>query len=219
MVLVREADGFQIGVEAKLKLNTLVVSQALKGHCYTPQQPGPDCRAILVPALEEGPPGLRHICERLGITVITVSRDQAYRYRKPEDAPFSFHPHLPEAEVTWYDSDWFELAPDQRIALPEYTSDGKAGTPSPVKLTSWKIKALKICALIETFGYVTRADFKFLQIDVRLWIDSRWLRKRDDGGLVGVPGMPRFWRQHPTAYAEIKADMERWNNREKGTST
>ena len=50
IVLVRKEDGFQIGVEAKLKLNGKVISQAAEyaGSWYSCQS-GPDCRAVLVP--------------------------------------------------------------------------------------------------------------------------------------------------------------------------
>lgn len=54
ILLVRKDDGFQIGIQAKLKLNTFVLAQTLDQYRYSVDSPGPDCRAILVPADEGG---------------------------------------------------------------------------------------------------------------------------------------------------------------------
>jgi hypothetical protein len=48
--------------------------------------------------------------------------------------------------------------------LPSYAPDVIAGAFAPVRLTPWKIKALKIAAPIELR---TRADFKHLGLDPR----------------------------------------------------
>ena len=50
ILLVRKEDGFQIGVQAKLRLNAKVVCQALEtGRASAITNPNPDCRAVLVP--------------------------------------------------------------------------------------------------------------------------------------------------------------------------
>ena len=71
ILLSRNADGFQIGVEAKLRLNAKVICQAAEevGYSYV-DRPGPDCRAVLIPdgvSLD-----LAGLCPLIGITVIRM---------------------------------------------------------------------------------------------------------------------------------------------------
>ena len=50
ILLVRALDGFQIGIQAKLRLNAKVIRQACEGgRAATVMVPNPDCHAILVP--------------------------------------------------------------------------------------------------------------------------------------------------------------------------
>lgn len=58
ILLVRKADGFQIGIEAKLKFNLDVVTQALETNTYAVVSPGPDCRAGTGRHSEVSPPRL-----------------------------------------------------------------------------------------------------------------------------------------------------------------
>ena len=69
ILLVRDADGFQIGIEAKLKMNTHVINQAIEHSVYWVDHAGPDCRAIMIP---EGEGGFDQIAAYIGITVIRV---------------------------------------------------------------------------------------------------------------------------------------------------
>jgi hypothetical protein len=47
---VRNADGFQVGIQAKLKFNIDVINQALERYgTWNVAGEGPDCRAVLVP--------------------------------------------------------------------------------------------------------------------------------------------------------------------------
>lgn len=212
ILLARKADGFQIGVEAKLFLNPAVLNQALEGRSiYSTCNSGPDCRAVLVPRAEVQN-GLTEIAHRLGITVIKLKDEKA----KFGHFPRQFEPSLPPLNgIDWGSNEWHERAPDHRIELPEYVPDVIAGSAAPIQLTKWKIAAIKVAVILERRGYLTRADFKHVGIDHRRWVDSRWLKvetavhgQRTTKFTAG--NLPNFKTQHPRNYAEIAADAAKW---------
>lgn len=203
ILLVRRRDGFQIGVQAKLRFNVQVINQALEsGYTYAIKGPGPDCRAVLVPdyACQTG---LGTICDYLGVTVIRMQTDLDLDRRYNS----AFQPWLPDRDDGRYgDGHWHELAPAKRCALPEYVPDGVAGAPSPIQLTDWKVKALKLCVLLDERGYVTRHDFAYLKLDHRRWLTLGWLRV--EGGRFVADAPPMFKAQHPVVFEQIKADAK-----------
>lgn len=206
ILLVRAVDGFQIGVEAKLRLNAGVLTQALEDSGWRYRDSGPDCRAVLVPQGYGG--GFAAIADHLALTVIRMlPTGRGYVDR--------FLPSLPEPlggdtfRIEYHNREWHELCPLRRIDLPDYVPDVVAGAPAPVKLTPWKIAALKIAVILEQRGFVTRADFKALKIDPRRWIDGGWLIGGPDG-LVRGPHCPDFAGQHPVVIAEVRADFNEW---------
>ena len=183
MLLVREADGFQLGIEAKLALNATVVTQALPGWRWNAAATGPDCRAVLVP--RGCAAGLVEICQHLGITVIAMG------VPRPSRAPL-YTPGLPSlSRGTKVNQDWHEWCPTRRIALPDYIPDVTAGRRSPTKLSEWKIAAIKMAILLETRA-VTRADFRALKMSPTRWLNPRdgWLRRTATGGYVAGPPVP-----------------------------
>lgn len=205
ILLVRREDGFQIGIEAKLHLNQTVLAQALEGSSwYAPLEPGPDCRAVLVPD-GSGREPLSLIAAYCGITIIRC---------RGETSPYGpvFQPYLPNRAMTWQaDPYWHENLPTRRVALPDYVPDVAAGCAAPVKLTTWKIGAIRLAILMERRGFVTRADFAHLKIDHRRWVGERWIDVDGArGGWVKGPNWPDFAGQHPKNYAEIAADFDRW---------
>lgn len=207
ILLVRKEDGFQIGIEAKLTLNTAVVVQALPTTYYNHGQVGPDCRAVLVPR-GGTQSGLDTICHRLGITVIHQDEPMGDRRYYHGSA---FEPRLPDPTDFWMMNDkWHEWCPVKRVKLPDYIPDSGAGHSAPVKLTEWKIRAIKLAILLEERP-VTRLDFKALQIDASRWTDKHtgWLDQSPEG-YVASSRIPDFKAQHPTVYAQIKADSEKW---------
>ncbi|QPC44033.1 hypothetical protein HW532_15835 [Kaustia mangrovi] len=205
ILLVRDGDGFQVGVEAKLRLNAKVICQALEGGPWSVDLPGPDCRAVLVP---EGVG--RHydqICAYIGLTVITMRRLKPGRYLHP-----AYTPNLPRENDSYFTGkSWREWCPTERCPLPDYIPDVAAGASAPIQLTDWKIKAIKIAVLLGKRGYVTRADFKALRLDIRRWLPNScaWLVVTD-GGFVAGPYFPDFRSQHPEVYGQIEADAEDW---------
>jgi hypothetical protein len=98
----------------------------------------------------------------------------------------------------------------ERHPLPCYIPDVIAGASSPVQLTQWKIKALKVIALLEIRGSVLRSDFKHLGLDPRRWTAKGGWLNTVAGGYVAGKHTPTFAKQHPTVYAQIKADFSKW---------
>lgn len=213
VLLVRVEDGFQIGVEAKLTLNAKVLCQVLGHDSPYLRGTGPDCHAVLVPAVG-AQLGLAQIAAHLGIVVITAQpAKEETKYGTVMRRPFE--PDLPSAThkafLHHHDTDrrdWPELCPDKRCPLPDYVPDVIGGKSSPVQLTHWKVQAIKIAILIEERGYVTRADFKALKIDSSRWTKF-WLNSLGEGKW-GTGGEPNFKAQHPVNYEQIKADIEKW---------
>ena len=199
ILLVRPADGFQIGISAKLRFNAKVVTQALEQHSWNVSAPGPDCRAVLVP---EGAGELAILCAYIGIVVITLRSppERGVRYGR-------ITPSLPNEDQDYRPGYWPEWAPTKRHPLPAYVPDCAAGAPAPVRLTAWKIAAIKIAVLLETRP-VSRADFKHLGIDHRRWLPQEcgWLRLTAEGYIAGS-AIPDF---KAINYEQIKADLAKW---------
>lgn len=228
IVLVRNSDGFQIGVEAKLRLNAKVILQAAEyvGHRHV-DQPGPDCRAVLIPSgvsLDLAP-----LCPLVGVTSIRmreldlnadgdiqwygVPRSMARLKSGGYSSPF--RPDLPQAtsDGPWSLSDgWFELCPVERLSLPNWVPDVEAGHSAPVALTDWKIKAIKIAITLAKRGFVTRRDFAFFKISMSRWTQSGWIKLSSPGAWVADVNMPDFRAQHPLNFSQIEADYEDWKN-------
>lgn len=207
ILLHRAEDGVQIGIEAKLRLNLEVLCQAYPVDSWDGAvEVGPHYRAILVPS--GGSQSLvGTIAARLGVTVISQDHpdDRSWGYST------TFSPYLPGNRFGTPGGAWHEWCPLRPVKLPDYVPDCGAGNPAPVRLTDWKVKALRIAVLLADRP-VTRADFKALGMDSRRWTDpyTGWLTATPDGYVPG-PNMPDFAGQHPRNFEEIKADRARWD--------
>lgn len=217
ILLVRIEDGAQVGVEAKLKLNAKVISQASeKWSVWSVAQQAPDFRAVLVPDYVGC--DLAAICALIGIQVIKIThRDdwRAERYKKPAAA--KLYPDLPSLKYNHKEmcgEQWFDFCPVQRLWVPDYVPDTGAGKPSPVQLSAWKIKAIKIAVLLDKKGYVTREDFKKHGISMSRWTQGgrlAWLQPGEvRGQWLRTDRVPDFRAQHPTNYIQIEKSYEDW---------
>jgi hypothetical protein len=208
IVLVRVSDGAQVGIEAKLALNSTVLCQALHGASDHWRVDGPDYRAVLVPA--DATKGLAPICAALGVTVISCRPPRPREERRYSVQGPAMLPDLPDGAREWTDKHWHDWCPAKRLALPEYVPDVVAGASAPVALTHWKIQAIKLAILLSERP-VTRNDFKALRLSPTRWTDpyTGWLVK-GEGGYVAGPRIPDFKGQHPTAWAQILADKAKW---------
>jgi len=155
---VDAAPGTTVGIEAKRRANVEVLAQCIDdvrrmGRRRTPS--GPDFRGVLVP---ESTRKYRLVTMQLGICVYTMP-DYSGEVRGPVRCP-------PEAE-RW--------EPNKRLWLPPVvpTTTG-GGRPAPRSLTQWRVKALRLCALLRDRGYLTTADFREHGLTMTTWRD-RWI--------------------------------------------
>jgi hypothetical protein len=197
-ILAVDSDGWQIGIEAKLRMNVKVISQALPRYGA---EVGPDHRAILVPGIDSE---LREICGYLGLEIFyCMTRGGARRGLRHDFA----------RDTQWRRDAMFDWNPKSRCDLPDYMPDVPAGVPAPIRLTPWKVAALKVLARLEISGWLTRKEISIFGIDARRWTAG-------DGWLVPFDGdpkrggrfqrgekCPRFDLQHPDVYAQIKAEL------------
>lgn len=220
LILVRPDDGFQVGVEAKLRLNADVLCQVIGHDTRSRQGHGPDCHAVLVPEAK-ATGGLATIARRLNIVVVTgsapVHGHLVWRagvwYGDGRDAwtGACFRPGLPtRADGQYMDPEWPELCPDRRVTLPDYVPDVVGGASAPIALTHWKIQAIKMACLLEHRGWVTRSDFKAINLHMSRWTEGQWLSRVGGGRWAAGPGLPDFRTQHPVNYEQIKADLPKW---------
>lgn len=197
-ILAVTPEGWQIGIEAKLRMNLKVISQALPRYGA---EIGPDHRAVLVPGMNSD---LRELCGYLGIEIFYCMTRSTDRRGLPHDFARA---------AQWRRHAMFDWNPRQRCEVPEYMPDVPAGVPSPTQLTPWKIAALKVLARLEISGWITRKEISIFGIDARRWTSG-------DGWLVPLDGdpkrggrwkrgdrCPKFDQQHPDVYAQIKAEL------------
>lgn len=227
LLLVQDATGVQVGIEAKMAFNLKVLEQCMgsrwDGWGDRPAR-GPDYRAVLVP-MGGSQRSLPRIAQLLGLTVLHVynqrhdpSEDPGWRpwpgWTKP--APeWSFTPLLPdesEEAMGMQLGEWHPWLPEERCELPGYIPDVPAGVKSPVKLTPWKVKAIKLMIVLDRRGYVTRRDMRLLQIGPTMWCGwDGWLDPdRGQQAWVRSDRTPDFRAQHPRVFAEIEADFPKW---------
>jgi hypothetical protein len=211
LLLVQEVTGVQVGIEAKLALNAKVISQSLPHHRWYESR-GPDYRAALVPGggrnLE-----LRQLCDCIGLTILSIYDCHPYS-EEPE-----WHLHTPgrlpdeERPESFTMEGWHWWGPVEREKLPDYIPDVRAGVKSPVQLTEWKIRAIKLWVILDRRGVVTRGDMKALGLSPTRFTDRFHGMLTPDpgkGGYVLHDSSPDFRAQHPRNYAEIEADWEKW---------
>lgn len=226
ILLVHRVGGWQIGIEAKQKLNAKVLLQATD---RLSRSQGPDFRAILVGS---GTSEMSAVAMRMGLTVITpqpMKRKHTYLAAPRWDyigfqgplAP-QFTPALPEVEVlnsvgSWWSTglreQWFDHFPERRHNLPDYVPDVAAGVPSPMILSDWKVKAMRVCIWVERNKTITRAHFRALGINPGRWMNGYWLKAGDSRGVwVAGPGFPadQIRREHPTIWPKVEADYDTW---------
>lgn len=193
-ILLVAADGTQIGVQAKLKFNMKVLSQAIEGSWMAWSEEGPDFRAVLVP---EG--GGEDICAALGLQLIHARGDGR-----------SFDPNISAKPDRFGYIDagrWHFWNPVRRHKLPEFVPDVVAGASGPVQLTRWKVAALRVFARLELRGHVTRKDFRDLGIDSRRWLGpGSWLRPGPEPGTYVAAEKPSLAAQHPDVWPQVLAD-------------
>lgn len=193
-ILVVYPDGRQLGIQAKLRLNADVILQAAPEWRWSNAEPGPDYRAILVPSTNAN----SQLAERLGLLVFS-------HYDQYGD--HGFRPDLTPTFLTGHSPEWLDWNPARRVTVPATATDSVAGSPCPITLTAWKVKALAVLAALEVTGSVTRERLRKAGVDPRRWFTEGWLVPGEEKGqFVRGPSCPAFDQQHPSAYAAALAD-------------
>lgn len=190
-ILLVAADGTQIGVQAKLQYNLKLLEQTVPNGYEATDARGPDFRAVLLPRYTS-----ESLLNALGISLIYAVSS----YLTP-----TFHPDLTHQGYRA----WHYWNPAQRVKLPDYVPDVQPGASGPIQLTEWKIRALRLAAILDLRGNLTRADFKRHGVDPRRWTatDEWLLPGSEPGQFIRGPGL-RFAEQHPVVFAQIRAEIE-----------
>jgi len=189
-ILLVLPDGWQLGIQAKLRLNADVILQAAPGH-FDFDLAGPDFRAVLVPDRN----GLSAVAWRLGLVVFHAREGYGREAT-------TFLPDL--ARGSWGDDhrvDWLDWNPGRRHELPPTQTDSIAGSSAPVSLTPWKLGALDVLAELAIKGTITTKRIRELGINPARWLTGLWLVNGDKRGeWVRGDRCPKFDEQHPSAY-------------------
>ena len=216
IVMSHRKHGWQVGVEAKQQFNAHVVCQAADRLGSTWRTGGPDFLAVLTP--DGGDGYVAQIARKLGIVVIRALGEPDKRGFTRLDGGGSclaFNPHLPGESIATSvgseDYGWPQHLWASPIDLPEYRPDVAAGKAAPVALTEWKIRAIKICVILDRRGYVTPADFSALGISSSRWVQGGWVVRDGKSKRWTAGGLPDFRAQHPKNYGEIERDFEKWS--------
>ena len=159
VLLVRE-DGFQVGVQAKLTSTVNVIAQAVI-HPYA--QRGPDVVAVLVPTPSND---FNTVCLAMNILVIDGrrvwrERDESEHRAARSSFAFQFEDHIRSMTPRVFKGG--------RVWFPPFEPDTDGGVPAPKSMTPWKLGAARICNILRARGYVTRADFKTLDVSIGWW--------------------------------------------------
>lgn len=200
LLLVADDNGDQIGIEAKLSLNAKVLAQSLPGRWF--DRDGPDYRAVMVPQ-GSCQVHMQELALALGLTVLEIA---------PPGSSWGHSRFLPTGATGYPDMDWQAWLPERRCKLPDYVPDVIGGKAAPVKLTAWKISAMKLLIILERRGYVTRADMRLLGLSPSRWTawDGYLTADKDLGGYVRSKYTPDLQKQHPAIWDQIAADYDKW---------
>ncbi|WP_288477071.1 hypothetical protein [uncultured Pseudomonas sp.] len=209
-VLVVHEDGWQIGVEAKLKLNAKVADQILPAIWDERYGfPGPDYRMVIVGAITEANLGIVKMLEMLGVSVLTPRSQTDYEAGEFVDSwTFDLRGWLTDSYFRNLAFDW---NPAQRCEVPCVVPDVPAGVPAPLRLTPWKERALKVMVTLRRQGFITVKQIAEHGISASVWTrgPSPWLVKGEQRGQwVAGEKLPAFDLQHPEAYAKIAVMLD-----------
>lgn len=191
-ILLVYPEGWQIGIQAKLRLNAEVIGQAAPSiYDLEDERQMPDFRAVLVPERN----GLADIAWRLGLVVFYPYRE--HWTRDGESGGHDFLPRLSNSDM----QDWLDWNPKRRHELPPVPTDAIAGSPCPVTLTPWKIAALDVLAELAVKGSITTKRMRMLGVNPSRWLSCLWLMPGEARGLwIRGAKCPKLDEQHPSAY-------------------
>lgn len=185
-ILVRP-DGIQIGIEAKLRANIVVLSQIISPRGW--KSHSTQFRAVLVPK-----------ASKEFLYVASVLRVLVFEKRMYSARYSTRYWTLPtKGDYLWGGG----------VTLPEVVPDVVGGKRSPIRLTPWKIKAIKLCNRLRKNGFVTTLDFKEEGVDATIW-KSKWLVAQGKDGRRTKYVKRSYYKdpmpdeQHPDVAAKLR---------------
>lgn len=206
-VLVVHETGWQIGVEAKLKLNAKVADQILPGDWESRYgSPGPDHRLVIVGDITEASLGIQRLLEMCGVAVLRPNIQRAITLEDGERIRISFDIRYWLQYGTAWRNRLFDWNPCERCQVPIVVPDVPAGVPSPLRLTPWKEAALQVLIQLRQQGYITTKQIAEAGISPTAWTrgGTSWLDKgTKPGQWVETDRLPAFDKQHPEAYQAL----------------
>lgn len=163
-------DDIQIGIQAKMMANIEVLYQAITSVAVS-------VKAILVPRSSRE---FNVIARKLNVLVIEGTKQEydlnAYDGRNP----YEVRSYWAKKITTDLKTIWpGYIIKAKKVWLPEVNIDIPAGVKSPKVITEWKIKAVKLCILLDEKGYLTSADFKAAKVHMGLWTE-KWLNRLEE---------------------------------------
>lgn len=206
-VLVVHSDGRQIGVEAKMSLNSKVADQILPSDSDDLNaKPSPDHRLVIVSKITDASAGIVKMLERLGVTVILPRSSWT---RDGDKYTFDLAHNLLEVSgrKPFYDRYMFDWNPPERCHVPIMATNLPAGVPAPIRLTPWKESALNVIAQLRSQGFITAKQIAGHGIGVTAWTQPAgskpaWLAKGAVRGTwIETDHLPGFDKQHPEVYS------------------
>lgn len=233
-ILLVHSDGRQIGIEAKLRLNAKVAEQALPSHGHERHgTAGPDHRVVLVPSISEANAGIARMLDMLGVVVWFPSVYDWCGMRRENDSQvingkkidFQLRQKLLyDARVSAPPDSWghfhpalFDWNPEARVSLPAIAPLVAAGVPAPIRMTPWKMGAMRVLARLRVQGYITTKQITEDGISPSIWtqvqqkggVSFRWLVPGEvKGQWVESPHITKIDLQHPELYALALAQAQ-----------
>lgn len=178
-------DRVQFGIHGKKRFGAKVLRQALANSIHGT---APDFRGILLTGMNRD---VFIVCQHLRLVPIF-----------PIDGTMQeFFPNLSQY------ANWPKRKTIKRIELPEYVPDNLSGTNRVNKLTDWKIKSLKLIAILELRGHLTERDFQEFKFRPNLWIENGWLWQ--DGGTFIRGSKLTLDKKHPQVYEKILGETRK----------
>lgn len=157
VVLVR--GGIQVGIQAKLRFNTKVVSQALRGLPGIDENQrrhrGPHYRAIAIPLKKTSADDAYRVGRMCRLLVIDM-------HRSPDLGFFAGWRHVTRDPLQWRNArvNWryYRWRPDETLWIPPAVPDIPAGVQSPRTVGRWQIAACWMEMQYRERGYVSLVD-------------------------------------------------------------
>lgn len=160
-------DHIQVGVEAKLRPNLRVLSQALDR--FERRLRVPHCIATLV---ERWSGDFDRIAKRIGLTSLSWSS----HFRDADPRRF-------ETEL-WEGQRRFETACGSEVGtlrLPDLVIDVPAGVPSPQTASAWKVRAVKMALRLRSGEQITRSDLDSEELAYSTFWVRGWIERANPG--------------------------------------